>query len=1016
MIRFFLPAIGLINRLRYPHKFALISFFFALPLALTIYFYVSETGERIDFARREMQGNAYLRPLQKLVEQLPQAMSLGDAFLRKEGFAVEHLPNKQAEIDEIMAAQQRADAEFGGILGVSDQARVVRANWDDLKKQLPSLTTEISADLHHKLQDDVLGLMSAAGDASNLILDPDLDTYYTMDALLLKLPESLALVSDIRLFVNRHAGDTLTPEQRAGLVVQAGILKSNLDKLKKGMKVAFANNPGGSLKAGLDAPLAQYYSALENLLREIRILTEHGRFDADLGTFHNLSAAALFSNSRLWVQGSAELDQLLQARIHGFERRRDTLLLVSLAAVLLVTWLWAGFYFSVMRTVANLKSAAARMRDNQGEFTVTLDNRDEMAEVAQAFNSVGRALAQSGEKYRGIVENSVTGIFQTTPDGHYLTANPALARMYGYASADELIHGVNNIGAQLYVEPGRRDEFTRLMEENDVISGFESEVRRKDGSTIWISENVRLTRDGEGRPLHYEGMVEDITENMRAQAELEQAKRAAEAANDAKSEFLANMSHEIRTPMNAILGFSELLHGLVRDERQKSYLSAIASSGKTLLTIINDILDLSKIEAGRLELQYDSISLGTVLQEIRQIFSQKAEQKDLDLLLEIDPAMPAGLLLDEVRLRQIMINVVGNAIKFTESGHVRMAAHGRMTPDRPGRIGLVIEIEDSGIGIPEHELQRIFESFSQQSGQSQRKYGGTGLGLTITRRLVEMMHGTVTVTSRVGSGTTFRIEFPEVDVTDAAAESPAPAPAMDDFGAFEPATILVVDDIAMNRDLIKCYFDGASHRLLEAVNGREALDIARRERPDVILMDIRMPVMDGVQATRLLKADAELKSIPVVVITASAVKSEEGEIRPLSDGFVKKPVSRVELFSALRHFLKPRAEAVAETQTIAARDVPEQGPAASDELLEILRQSSRNSWQQLRAVPVMGEVRKFALELVELGSTHACPEVSDYGNALARQVEQFDMVRVPKTLDAFEALLERLTQERGTIS
>ena len=471
MIRFFLPAIRLVNRLRYPHKFALISFFFALPLALTIAFYLSETGERIEFTRREMQGNAYLRPLQKLVEQLPQAMSLADAYLRKESFAVEHLPNKQAEVDEIMAAEQAVDAELGGVLGVSEQARVVRANWDDLKKQLPSLTPGISADLHHKLQEDVLALMSTAGDASNLILDPDLDTYYTMDALLLKLPENLALMSDIRQFVNGHAGQTLSAEQRAGLVVQAGILQSNLDKLKKGMKVALANNPAGGLKVALDEPLAQYYSAQENLLREIRSVTDSERVDVGLATFHELSAAALFSNSRLWARGSIELDRLLLARIHGFERRRNTLLLSSLAVVLLVTWLWAGFYLSVMRTVANLKSAAARMRDNQGEFIVTLDNRDELAEVAQAFNSVGRALANSGEKYRSIVENSVTGIFQTTPDGHYLTANPALARMYGYDSAEELIHGINNIGSQLYVAPGRRDEFTRLMAENDVISG-----------------------------------------------------------------------------------------------------------------------------------------------------------------------------------------------------------------------------------------------------------------------------------------------------------------------------------------------------------------------------------------------------------------------------------------------------------------------------------------------------------------------------------------------------------------
>ncbi|BCB26086.1 hypothetical protein SKTS_09720 [Sulfurimicrobium lacus] len=461
--------------------------------------------------------------------------------------------------------------------------------------------------------------------------------------------------------------------------------------------------------------------------------------------------------------------------------------------------------------------------------------------------------------------------------------------------------------------------------------------------------------------------------------------------------------------MNAILGFSELLHGLVQDPRQKSYLSAIASSGKTLLTIINDILDLSKIEAGHLELEYESLSVGTVLQEIRQIFAQKAEQKDLDLLLDIDPAMPAGLLLDEVRLRQILINVVGNAIKFTERGHVKISARGLARGGQGGKIGLLLEVEDSGIGIPESEQQRIFESFSQQSGQSQRKYGGTGLGLTITRRLVEMMHGTVSVHSRHGSGTTFRIEFPEVAVTDSAQQATAPEPVVDDFSAFAAATILVVDDIAMNRDLIKCYFDGSPHRMLEAANGEEALALARSERPDVILMDIRMPVMDGLQATRLLKADDALKSIPVVVITASAVKSEEGEIRPICDAFVKKPVSRMELFTVLRHFLTPCAAQGAVTDDIGAAalaDTPTEAVCIDPgELSDQLRQLFENEWKKLRQVPVMGEVRKFALHLIELGAAHASPTLQEYGKSLALQVEQFDMAQVSRTLEGFPVLI-----------
>ena len=359
---------------------------------------------------------------------------------------------------------------------------------------------------------------------------------------------------------------------------------------------------------------------------------------------------------------------MIQFRINSLRHQLFGLLAVALAAILVVTYLWIAFYRSVMSTVHSLKDATERMRAGEEDFLVKLETRDELGQIGQAFNEVAGQLIHAGRNYRSIFEGSVDGIFRTSLDGKYLEANTALARIYKYTSLEDfLAHMVT--AATLYVDPDRRRQFRELIERDDVVTDFESEVHCGDGSTTWIYENARLIRDAGGQPLHYEGIVRDITGKKKAAA----LQQATEAANRAKSDFLANMSHEIRTPMNAIIGFAELLKGLVRDDRAQSYIHAVTSSGQTLLVLINDILDLSKIEAGKLKLEYTPLDVGTVVRDVQHIFSQKAEQKGLDLRLEISPALPRGLLLDEIRLRQIF-NVVGNAIKFTESGHVIVRA------------------------------------------------------------------------------------------------------------------------------------------------------------------------------------------------------------------------------------------------------------------------------------------------------------------------------------------------------
>jgi len=1011
----FSPAIRLLNRLSFPRKFTLISLLFALPLALVLIFLNARIQEQIRVAQLEIDGVEYLTPLNALHDALPEACSLATAYLEKQPFAIEFYPTRQTELDASMHKLGEVDARLGDRLGTTKRFRILRDCWEDVKTQLAKLTPEISEQQFQVLTTNVEDLSAFVGDQSTLILDPDLDSYYLMDAILLKLPESASIVARTRQIVGaRSEKGGLAEADFNELLSQAGLLRFNLEKVERGLGVAFANNGSGTAQAALEQPLAQYVSATRALLRIIDETAQPGgraRFSEE--QYQHASATCWRSNTWLWERAAAQLDVVLAHRIAMLRGQLAALFAVALAAIVLVTYLWIAFYRSIMDTVQALQEATERMKAGDENILVTLDTRDELGRVGQAFNAVARGLIDAGRNYRGIFEGSVDGIFRTDLDGRYLEANSALARIYKYQSVEDFTaHMVNASG--LYLDPERRRQFREIIDREGIVKDFESQVHCADGSAVWINETARLIADDQGRPLYYEGIVRDITQKKRAESALQHAIENAESANRAKSEFLANMSHEIRTPMNAILGFAELLRGLAHGEREQSYVEAISSSGRTLLALINDILDLSKIEAGKLRLEYDALDIRTVLRNVRHIFSQKAEQKDIELTLDVALDVPASLLLDEIRLRQILFNVVGNALKFTESGHVKIrASTGAVDPSK-NAVELILEVEDTGIGISNDEQQRIFEEFTQQSGQSTKKYGGSGLGLTITKRLVEMMRGRISVRSQVGQGTTFRFTFPDVQLTaPLATESGGSAEQAFDLADLEPCRVLVADDIAMNRDLIRAFFFGTDHQLIEATNGREAIELARAERPDVILMDVRMPIMDGMQATQALKSDEALKHIPIIIVTASAMQSEETALKPICDGYLRKPISRADLAGQMRNFCRTRP---------GLRREPMPSPAIAElalpppRLVELQPQleSCRETWAALVQAPLVSEVEAFGRRLEALGDEYFHVALRDYGHRLAATAERFDLAGMETTLQEFG--MSSLPSEQGSLA
>ncbi len=398
-------------------------------------------------------------------------------------------------------------------------------------------------------------------------------------------------------------------------------------------------------------------------------------------------------------------------------------------------------------------------------------------------------------------------------------------------------------------------------------------------------------------------IISNAYERMYFDNQLKNAYEAAHKANKAKSVFLANMSHEIRTPMNSILGFAEILHNqLETDIEQHGYIENIITSGNILLSLINDILDLSKIESGKVTIERDPVDISLLVNEVAAVFQIKAEKKGIHLKTDINSSM-TQVITDEVKMRQILFNLVGNAVKFTDSGGVTIRVDTDVSAEDAQKQNIKITVTDTGIGIPPDQKESIFEPFHQQQGQSSRKYGGTGLGLSISLRLVQLLGGKLNIESTVGVGTDFTVSLDNLDICTQGKQIGERKKATEVI-CFKPGKVLIVEDVETNRELIKVFLSETELVVLEAENGEEGVNVALEQKPDLILMDIRMPIMDGYAAARLLRDNPETENIPVIALTASLMKEEVERIRENFSGYLRKPLKRDGLLNHLAGYLE----------------------------------------------------------------------------------------------------------------
>ncbi|MDM8564779.1 PAS domain S-box protein [Candidatus Halobeggiatoa sp. HSG11] len=633
--------------------------------------------------------------------------------------------------------------------------------------------------------------------------------------------------------------------------------------------------------------------------------------------------------------------------------------------------------------------------------------RMEVATNITERKQIELALAKNEQDLKDVQQIAQLGSWEFYPDSMEVKWSDQIFRILGYEPG-EIEPSVENY--MNHIHPDDREHANKRLAEttlnhNKPIS-FSNEYRliKQDGSICYIEATGKNYYEQNNNLRKVMGFLQDITKRKQIENELQKAKEQADAANQAKSEFLANMSHEIRTPMNAVIGFSDILATKITDKKHKIYLNSIRTAGKSLLTLINDILDLSKIEAGHLEIQYEPVNLQTIFTELQQIFNLKIEEKKLEFSMMIDKNLPPFLLLDESRLRQVLLNLIGNAIKFTEHGYVKLCANKMYTED--DYINLVIAVEDTGIGIPTDQQTLIFKSFKQQDGQSTRKYGGTGLGLAISKHLVEIMDGHISVTS-TPKGSCFKVILWEVETAVITQDAKPDNNFQLNNITFTKTTVLVVDDIESNRDLIREYLSQVNLEVICAENGRQALLFVEKYQPTLILMDIRMPEMDGYEATKHLKDNPNTANIPVIALTAATALDTKIDTHGFN-GYLTKPVNISELLGELSNHLKytdviealKTEEVVLTINPTEITYFPEFKKQLEQEIIPILK--------DLNVVLEMGRVNKLATKITKLGEKYDVQAFIQYGKTLSENAQIFDITAIKIAIKEFSVLIKPL--------
>jgi len=539
-----------------------------------------------------------------------------------------------------------------------------------------------------------------------------------------------------------------------------------------------------------------------------------------------------------------------------------------------------------------VRTQGTPQRDESGRVTALFGV---FQDITEQEASLARA-RKNEHRYRLLADNMADVLARVKPDGHSNYISPAVEAILGYSRAE--MFGTT---AQEYVLEEDRPIFMGAMTEV-LKTGENRRVQyravHKNGEHIWVETQLQRVENskGEGEVII---VIRDIRDRKVLEHDLMAARDRAEAAARAKSEFLANMSHELRTPLTSVVGFAGLLgQSRTLGEEERRYVERIAAGSEALLAVINDILDYSKLEAGKVELdphRFDPLALAQAGVELME---GQCRAKGLDVRLEMDPDMPAGLIGDSGRLRQVLLNFLSNAVKFTTEGGVTVTAS--CEPGTDGRVWLSLSVKDTGVGVSDAQVEQLFDRFTQADASTTRTFGGTGLGLAISRQLVEMMGGEIGAFGKPGEGSTFWFQVP-LPLADAS-EEPAEGEVAQAIGA---ARILMADDAPANRELVSVLLGGMGLVVDTVENGAEAVEAVRHEAYDLVLMDVHMPVMDGLDAARAIRSlGGAAGKIPIIALTANVAREQvQACLEAGMNGHLAKPIDVSQMARTLSDWL-----------------------------------------------------------------------------------------------------------------
>lgn len=963
----FRPAIAVMERLSFNSKLAALSLLFLLPFGAVFGLYLSELNRQLAFARQERAGAAALLRLEPVMEQLIRRRDLGCPVL---GLSVEEQQQQFGACDNALRLAverwHRDTPQLNGFSPTSPHCVAFQRRLRDLPSGWGEVSPAQWRERHQEALAESVRLFNDLADASNLILDPDLDVLYLTLAVSLRLPEFNEDLGQLCECLEAQMGGSRTTRATSNQLaaLQARLQRAE-ERIAHHLQMAEQHSP--VLDQEMRAALQRHLAGLQAMSADLARWNEQPALvtESDALPLMRSASSASAHACELMQLGVIALDRSLSLRVDRLWRLRAGLIGGSLLCLTLATYLLIGCGLGLRETVARVNQTtqalldgrpldeqwATRSTDELGALLrdfhrvttrLRCECRQAQAEAARAVCAEAEA-SRLRERVQLVLDASAEGIWDWNLATSELYYSPRVRELLGYGEDD--------------APPMLWSSFESLLHPDDIVPTMaaiqqhfvtrqvivtEFRLQTRDLGYRWFTSRGQAVWDADGRPLRMAGSLSDITElrnleeerqryldqilesqariaaqaeDLREQAEaLTLARDQAEAGTQAKSAFLANMSHELRTPLTAILGYSDMLHEegdlTQAPPARLKMIESIGANGKHLLRLINDILDLSKIEAGKMSIEQTPCLLPQLLEELRQLTAARAQAQGLALEISTEGMLPRVILSDSVRLQQILVNLVGNAVKFTQSGTVRVVC--RAVSQSPAV--LEIAVSDTGIGMSPEQIQRLFQPFSQADVTTTRKFGGTGLGLSISQRLAQLLGGDIIVDSQPGMGSTFTLRW-NADVPantpwslQPLTDSPRAAVVAVAAPVTSPTTlvgarILVVDDVEANRKLVGHMLAKAGAQTTFGVNGQEAVDQVLSATPDLLLLDMQMPVKDGYTVARELRERGF--QLPILAMTAHAMAEDREKcLQAGCHDYLTKPIDRRQLLQLCEHWLE----------------------------------------------------------------------------------------------------------------